>query len=368
MFSTLPFDVVQHALFFLSHREIIALLDLPLSRDFVEHFGSPTAQVWKNTAQLQPWSLSTQASTSDPRQLCHQIDALERALASPESDSSLTMDYWLCQLSQLRHVVHVQSDLWTHVSHLNEVESNRMAFRQSAGLKVLLEVLELYVGHADIQASVCLALVTTLRPLGKAEGSNFHQNDLNVTDSESLTSLANEDEEVMGQGVALILSMMTAHRTNARVQTNGCWALVNIALDPRQKRALLAQDAVGIISEALRGHQDVASVTFRGLFALVNLVASPDVKVPLDFVELVLVAMLRFSSDETIVKLGLMTLGNYLLGQQRRQEPRLDLTNVVDRLVEIVQEYAPGHVLQEMVQKTSDRIHRQSALRREIII
>ena len=73
-------------------------------------------------------------------------------------------------------------------------------------------------------------------------------------------------------GIGIMLDSMKRFKNSTALLAMSCWALVNIALNPRQKRLLVKLGGIQAVADAMRHHPFDAEVQFRALFALINLV------------------------------------------------------------------------------------------------
>uniref|UniRef100_A0A6U1ADD5 Armadillo repeat-containing protein 8 n=1 Tax=Rhizochromulina marina TaxID=1034831 RepID=A0A6U1ADD5_9STRA len=123
-------------------------------------------------------------------------------------------------------------------------------------------------------------------------------------------------EAVLAEGVSSVLDSMRLHLDNPQLQYMGCWSLVNMALEPTHKTALLSAGVIDVISDAMDRHVDEPKVQFRALFALINLVTVSGViqaKSAEGLIRRVMVATGRYITYPDVAGRGCMVLYNMSL-------------------------------------------------------
>jgi len=121
---------------------------------------------------------------------------------------------------------------------------------------------------------------------------------------------------VLSEGVSAVLDSMRLHLDNPRLQYMGCWSLVNMALEPTHKAALLSAGVVDVISDAMDRHVHEPKVQFRALFALINLVTVSGIIQPKtveNLIHRVVDATERFITYPDVAGRGCMVLYNMSL-------------------------------------------------------
>ena len=81
-----------------------------------------------------------------------------------------------------------------------------------------------------------------------------------------------EDSSNGKSGIAVMLDSIRRFQENDELRAMACWSLVNVALAPVQKAALVKLGGIQATANAMMRHPYSAEVQFRGLFALINLV------------------------------------------------------------------------------------------------
>lgn len=71
--------------------------------------------------------------------------------------------------------------------------------------------------------------------------------------------------------IPIVLDSMRRFEQDERLQTRACWALVNLALVPSQKKVIIHNGGIETTLRAMQKHPKSHGVQFRALFALINL-------------------------------------------------------------------------------------------------
>jgi hypothetical protein len=165
-----------------------------------------------------------------------------------------------------------------------------------------------------------------------------------MVNSSGIFNSAEEGSATGKSGIAVLLDSMKRFQNDEVLQSMGCWSLVNIALAPAQKEVLVKLGGIEVTVQAMMEHPFNAEVQFRALFALINLVipsvslnrpevnneniAAPQEQGVIEedttetemleatvdeIIELVVLAMKNFCSNEAILNRACLVLHNLSL-------------------------------------------------------
>jgi hypothetical protein len=149
---------------------------------------------------------------------------------------------------------------------LLENDQQRMT-AQNAGLTdIVLRAMVMFPESVNLHISAFHTIVLLARPVGGHEGMLFR----NAMTANSI--LGRDDPQHGKSGIAVMLQSMRRFQNCTTLLAMSCWALVNIALNPSQKRLLVKLGGIQAVTNAMRLHPFDAEVQFRALFALINLV------------------------------------------------------------------------------------------------
>jgi hypothetical protein len=139
---------------------------------------------------------------------------------------------------------------------------------QRAGLTdVVLRAMVMFPNSMQLHTASFHTIVLLARPLGGREGMLFHSSMINAS------GIFGSDDSRNGKsGIAVMLDSIGRFEHNDELQAMACWSLVNIALAPAQKAALVKLGGIQATANAMTRHPYSAEVQFRALFALINLV------------------------------------------------------------------------------------------------
>jgi hypothetical protein len=138
---------------------------------------------------------------------------------------------------------------------------------QHAGLTdIVLRAMVLFPESVKLHIAAFHTIVLLARPLGGKEGMLFHSSMVNSS------GIFNKESKSGKSGIAVMLDSMRRFEYDEVVQAMSCWSLVNIALAPSQKAALVKLGGISVVMNSMIQHPYNAEVQFRALFALINLV------------------------------------------------------------------------------------------------
>lgn len=255
---------------------------------------------------------------------------------------------------------------------------------QRAGLTdVVLRAMVMFPDSIQLHTAAFHTTVLLARPLGGREGMLFHSSMIRATGI-----FGSEDSSNGKSGIAVMLDSIRRFQENDELQAMACWSLVNVALAPVQKAALVKLGGIQATANAMMRHPYSAEVQFRGLFALINLVIptvrlsnnetnqsngqeqeiqeqldeinSTSEKVILDEVvggvtELVVLAMKNFCSSEAILNRACLVLHNLSLSQDYHTT-LLFTPNCYQMLEWCLANYRTDQVLQQSATGTLHRL------------
>jgi hypothetical protein len=149
---------------------------------------------------------------------------------------------------------------------LLENDQQRMT-AQSAGITdIVLKAMLIFPHSVELHISAFHTLVLLARPMGGREGMLFRS-------SMTANGIFGPDNPHHGRsGIGIMLDSMNRFKNSTALLAMSCWALVNIALNPTQKKLLVKLGGIQAVANAMRRHPFDAEVQFRALFALINLV------------------------------------------------------------------------------------------------
>jgi hypothetical protein len=243
----------------------------------------------------------------------------------------------------------IQSMCISTLPTLLEDEDQRSAAQQAGLPDVILRSMLRFPDNANLHTSAFHAIVLLARPIGGREGMLFDNSmaeptqmgllggNSSVSSVESSTSRPAQARQTrlgrISSGTAILLDSMKRFQDNAKLQSMACWSMVNIALSPTQKQALVDLGGFEATANAMKRHPHNADVQFRALFGLINLVVpckyqtndTTDVDrtnvseerntevldhFVSEIVHLVVAAMQNFCSSETILNRACLVLHN----------------------------------------------------------
>ena len=180
---------------------------------------------------------------------------------------------------------------------LLEDEDQRLTAQRAGLTDVVLRAMVLYPDCLDIHVAAFHTMVLLARPLGGREGQLFDNSLENSSTvgllGATISSQASTVAERLGvvsipacssrwscttsdgrgtNGIAIMLDSMRRFESEERLQAMACWAMVNIALAPSQKKMLICMGGIQAAINAMQNHPRSPDVQFRALFALINLV------------------------------------------------------------------------------------------------
>ena len=171
---------------------------------------------------------------------------------------------------------------------LLEDENQRSTAQQTGLTNVVLQAMVRFPDNVRLHTASFHTMVLLARPMGGREGMLFdnsmtepHQLGLlggnsSVSSVESSSSRPGQPRQTrvgrISSGTSILLDSMKRFEKNAELQSMACWSLVNIALSPTQKQALIDLGGFEATANAMKRHPHNADVQFRALFGLINLV------------------------------------------------------------------------------------------------
>jgi hypothetical protein len=151
-----------------------------------------------------------------------------------------------------------------------EDEQQRQTAQTARLTDVVLRAMVMFPESEQLHIAAFHTIVLLARPHGGREGMLFHS-------SMMATGIFGVTSQQGKSGIAVMLDSMRRFQDSPVLSAMSCWALVNIALAPDQKAALVKLGGIQATINAMSRHPFSAEVNFRALFALINLVI-PSVK------------------------------------------------------------------------------------------
>ncbi|KAG7350683.1 hypothetical protein IV203_010043 [Nitzschia inconspicua] len=146
-----------------------------------------------------------------------------------------------------------------------EDEQQRQTAQTARLTDVVLKAMVMFPKSEQLHIAAFHTIVLLARPHGGQEGMLFH--------SSMLASGIFGVNRLRGKsGIAVMLDSMLRFQGSPLLLAMSCWALVNIALAPEQKAALVKLGGIQATINAMSNHPYSAEVQFRAMFALINLV------------------------------------------------------------------------------------------------
>ncbi|KAG7336829.1 hypothetical protein IV203_006789 [Nitzschia inconspicua] len=146
-----------------------------------------------------------------------------------------------------------------------EDEQQRQTAQTARLTNVVLKAMVMFPKSEQLHIAAFHTIVLLARPHGGQEGMLFH--------SSMLASGIFGVNRLHGKsGIAVMLDSMLRFQGSPVLLAMSCWALVNIALAPEQKAALVKLGGIQATINAMSNHPYSAEVQFRAMFALINLV------------------------------------------------------------------------------------------------
>mmetsp|Transcript_727 Transcript_727/g.1246 ORF Transcript_727/g.1246 Transcript_727/m.1246 type:complete len:576 (-) Transcript_727:285-2012(-) len=285
----IPLVIIAHTASFLPPLEVQRLVMEPVSRSVRQQQLS--ISTWEHLC-VSLWGLRFPGLT----RLLESIEVQQRFKLFPESSSRKQLKFGVktlflemvqlaesfkqssVDLKSLHHGLHkfieapgvVKLALESLQSAL-EQEGFRTEARSIGIGTTILQILKQSTRSEDIQVQCLHCVVFLARPPGGSEGMVFQRRSSGLANSQLFGPEMDWAYSV--------LNVMDVHSHSPDVAAAGCWALVNLALHPAQKRALLLNGCgVSAVTAVMRQHASSAPVQFRAQFALINLVApDPDI-------------------------------------------------------------------------------------------
>ena len=216
--------------------------------------------IWLPLCSSEPWCIRPKAtrhlSALELRKLHRRVLlSVDRARRGTVHDVARTM-------AEFADVAGVQRRCLERLVGLLHCERLRKEALNSRVTRTVVDALQNFKDDAALQAVALHCIVFLARPIGGAEGMVFSR------------GMASEGVDAFSRsaGVDAVLGAMQAHEKNPEVQAMGCWSLVNLALNRKQKLLLLRKSCLDRVLAAMTNHPSVLEVQFRALFALINLV------------------------------------------------------------------------------------------------
>jgi len=272
-----PLAIILHIFSFCQPKEIYSLMTSPFSKHILAEQASE--ELWDSLCTTYPWQIprkqfnemltshkipfSLKVKPYSSKEIFKELLKFTFEMETFDIDVSGVVDVLLFFLNAMGVIRQNISNL----RKILEQEDLRIEARKVSMGTLLLQLLERYTPHKDIQLHCLHSLVLLARPTGGSEGMIFHRQNTRLAHLRLF-------EEGM-DWTSAVLTSMRIHRKCAELIATGCWALVNLALHPAQKQQLLHGGALTAVAEAMRVHPCNSQVQFRAQFALINLVA-PD--------------------------------------------------------------------------------------------
>ncbi len=152
-----------------------------------------------------------------------------------------------------------------------EDEQQRLTAQNARLINVVLRAMVMFPDSEQLHIAAFHSIVLLARPHGGREGMLFHS-------SMTTAGVFGVNGQHGRSGIAVMLDSMLRFQDSPLLLAMSCWALVNIALAPEQKAALVKLGGIQAATNAMERHPFSAEVQFRALFALINLVI-PSVRV-----------------------------------------------------------------------------------------
>jgi hypothetical protein len=146
-----------------------------------------------------------------------------------------------------------------------EDEQQRQTAQTARLTDVVLRAMVMFPESEKLHIAAFHTIVLLARPHGGREGMLFHSSML-------ATGIFGMISQQGKSGIAVMLDSMRRFQDSPVLSAMSCWALVNIALAPEQKVALVKLGGIQATINAMSRHPLSAEVNFRALFALINLV------------------------------------------------------------------------------------------------
>jgi hypothetical protein len=177
-----------------------------------------------------------------------------------------------------------------------KVDQNRAAIARSGGLLAIVQTMERFTDHADIQVAACCALEklaldvdneTAIADVGGVEAilaammANFTNASVHEATWGALMNLScrNADSVMTvdtAGGMEAIIAAMQHHVDNPLIQRNACGTLANLCVSNDMRRAALAKAGGFVaISAALQRHWNDPDVKDEASSALTALLEEP---------------------------------------------------------------------------------------------
>lgn len=151
-----------------------------------------------------------------------------------------------------------------------EDEQQRQTAQTARLTDVVLRAMVTFPKSEQLHIAAFHTIVLLARPNGGREGMLFHS-------SMMASGIFGVNSQHGKSGIAVMLDSMQRFQDSPVLSAKSCWAMVNIALAPEQKAALVKLGGIQATINAMSRHPFCAEVIFRALFALINLVI-PSVK------------------------------------------------------------------------------------------
>ena len=215
--------------------------------------------VWLPLCASSPWRIRPTGtrglSACELRKLHHRVlTGVDRARRGTVHDVADAM----CEFADVAGVQRRCLDRLVAMLHCERVRKQALGSRVTGAV---VNALRNFADDAALQAVALHCVVFLARPIGGAEGMVFSR------------GMASEGVDAfLRGGINGVLDAMAAHLQNPDVQAMGCWSLVNLALNRKQKLLLLEKSCLDRVLDAMVHHPSVLEVQFRALFALINLV------------------------------------------------------------------------------------------------
>ena len=254
----------------------------------------------------------------------------------------------------------------------------RITARHTGLFEALLRAMILYPESVKLHSAAFHTLVHLARPV---EGNEAMQQSLEIAGHVDSSEGFGCGTTIGESGIAVLLESMRRFIDDQNLQAMGCWAMVNIALDPAHKSMLVNSGGISVVTEAMTRHPKNAEVQFRALFALINLVISESISLKTsprhrnlvsscqsenlvgslsDIAQLIVAAMRTFHNSVVILNRACLVLHNLSLEEENHEE--LLLTPYLYNVVEwSLANYLDDKVLQQSAGGTLIRL--QSTLK-----
>lgn len=151
-----------------------------------------------------------------------------------------------------------------------EDEQQRQTAQTARLTDIVLRAMVVFPKSEQLNIAAFHTIVLLARPHGGREGMLFHSSMIS-------SGIFGMNCQHGKSGIAVMLDAMMRFQDSPVLLAMSCWALVNIALAPEQKAALVKLGGIQATINAMSRHPFRAEVQFRALFALINLVI-PSVK------------------------------------------------------------------------------------------